>query len=118
MATIKVDISQIEDHLAQENSIRVTSFSWNTNGYRGGSEPDIEWELDHDVSDLEYEDDDYVDAEEHQDLQRQHDHLQIKFDELSESFNDLTKLANEYAALNQQLSAALAKTKKPFWKIW
>lgn len=117
MATIKVDISQIEDHLAQENSVKITSFSWSQNGYR--SDPDIEWELDHDVSDLEYEDDDYVDAEEHRDLQRQydelteeHDHLQTKVDTLICERDDLA-----YQVSAAQATIALLKA-KPFWKFW
>lgn len=108
MATIRVDTSIIEDHLA----INITSFSWSNRGYN--SDPDIEWEIDSSVGDLEYEDEDYVDANEHQKLKEDHDLLNQQYDELVDEHQNALK---QILLLEQQVVELTIKL-KPFWKVW
>lgn len=120
MATIKISIDEIESHLAQNDSIRITSFSWGQNGYR--SEPDIEWEMDGDVPDLEFDDDDFVESEVHNDLKREYEALekeltdtQIKLDEVQDKF---VELSTKYQELVEQTKSLSEQLSKPFWKFW
>ena len=117
MATIKISIDEIESHLAQNNSIRITSFSWGQNGYR--SDPDIEWEIDGDVPDLEYDDDDFVESEVHNDLKREYESLERGFTELKDKYDELVEEADQ---TERELVAAKLKIKelqsKSFWKFW
>lgn len=113
MATIKISIDEIESHLAQNNSIRVTSFSWGQNGYR--SEPDIEWEMDGDIPDLEYDDDDFVESEVHNDLKREYEALEK---ELTDTQNKFAELSTKYQELVDQTKSLSEQLSKPFWKFW
>ena len=112
MATIKVDSRQIEDHLAQQDSIVVTSFNWSQNGFR--SEPEIDWELSSDICDLEYEDEDFVDIEEHNKVLHQ----------LNEAEEEILVLQKNLKALNERYDAtvtaynALLLSQKPWYQFW
>ncbi|PPD55507.1 MAG: hypothetical protein CTY12_00595 [Methylotenera sp.] len=115
MATIKVDMSQIEDHFPQRDSIIITSFSWSKGGYN--SDPDIEWEFDSSIGDLEYDDEDYVDVDEFNKLREDYEMLDREYDRVKEQCDkfetEVDRLERVVAELTIQLN-----TKKSFWKVW
>lgn len=114
MATIKVDPQQIEDHLAQQDSINITSFTWGQSGYK--QDPEFEWELSSDLPDLEYDDDDYVDVDEFNKLREDYEQLDRAYDILTIQYNQAQQ---QILSLEQQVDALTAIIKaKPFWKIW
>ena len=114
MATIKVDMGLIEDHLAQRNSINVTSFSWNER-----NDPDFEWEIDTDISDLEYEDEDYVELDEHRELKRLYDEMERRYDEMERDYEDLnTKYDILMGQFTDQTKELKQLKEKHNWFSW
>lgn len=114
MATIKVDMSQIEDHLAQRDSIIITSFNWSQRGFN--SDPEIEWEFDSEIPDLEYEDEDLVEVDEFNKLREDYDQLDRSYDELKAEYDSLDVQYNLLKIQHDLLQAKL--NTKPLWKFW
>lgn len=106
MATVKVPLEVVEDHIAQHGAIKVTNFSWSNEGYN--STPEIEWELDG-IEDLEYEDDDYVEIEDYNRLESERNELQREVEELTMKVDDLEMTLSAITAQLQH------EQEKKFW---
>jgi ribosomal protein L29 len=119
MATIRVDSNTIQDHFDESCAVKVTGFSWSEyNGIR-----DVEYDLD--VSeDLVYDDDDYIEFEEYNELK---DKLQEMTDEFQESQDELAtvkaelemaKLEREHLDIQVKALIAVINTKTAWYKFW
>jgi hypothetical protein len=123
MATIRVDSNTLQEHFDDSCEVKVTGFSWSK---YGGGVSDVETELEV-GEDLHYEDDDYIEIEEYNELK---DNLREMTDEYQESQDELVTVQAEVALLKVELEVTKNKlvlaalelskivpVKKPWYKI-
>lgn len=115
MATIRIDSEMIEEYFADECHVEVTSFSWG----KYNNKPDCEYEIVTE-GDLEYEDDDYVDKEEYDQLKTEYEESQ---DELVTVQAELALLKFDLETANNKLVLAelelskIVPIKTPWYKF-
>ncbi len=116
MATITVPAELIEDYLLEHDpAIEIMSFCW----AKGVPTPEIEidYVLDHD---LKYEDNDYVNMEDFEKLQRQNVQYLNKINELELQLTELQQRHEIVVINNRILNEELNNQKQcqPVWKKW
>jgi hypothetical protein len=105
MATITIRSSDIENHINENSSLHVDSFSvdrphYSFNWFRNGpDDPEVEYSIDVD-SDFEY-DIDVTEFEEYTDLQQDFENLRNEYDAVLANNDELIK---ENAALKAELA--------------
>lgn len=121
MATIRIDSDTIQEHCEDTMEVKVTGFCFSK--YSGIS--DIEYDLEV-GEDLTYDDDDYIEIEEYNELK---DKLQEMTDEFQESQDELATVQAEVALLSIELEVTKSKLvlaelelstpiiKKPWYKF-